>query len=436
MTELHESCPLLCPARPQSPQSVCLGHCHNSPGSALTDFSSKHLPSKLHGLNFLTTDDRHESGRPSNGRSKKILKIKILSASGCLPARQTLSAHKVARVAASQSAVRPPTAAATRIRKVITGKTSSWLTRTKPSRKASQKSFCKAVASRKAPKFLSPNLNGPARQLFFSHNIFTSADLSRMLAHFNPTSFYASVDPQYPNRPQAEISQKSRALLLNWILLVHRKFGFKFQTFFTAVSLLDSFLSTQSVPTSQFQLLGLTALFAAVKFEEVRPPKLVKFLAITENQFSAKNVIQMEGTIMAAIGFRVSTETPCQLLELVAELERLPRAVSETALGFLVASSFDLRMNQFGGQRIVAASVALARHVLASMGSQKPHSGKFPELLSLASMPEEGSEALCMRYLSLIVLNLERAGMLAIRKAFPASLDIDCDGSPLLSKMH
>jgi len=143
----------------------------------------------------------------------------------------------------------------------------------------------------------------------------------------------------------------------------------------------------------------------------------------------------MEGTLLSTIGFRVSTESPAQLLELVVELNRLPRAISETALGFLVASAFDLRMNAFGGERIVAACVALAQNVSFTMNYDKNRPGKFPELLSFASVAAEGTDTTCMRYLSLIVLNLERAGMLAIRKAFPASLDIDCGDSQLLSNV-
>lgn len=435
MTELQESCPQPCLALTDCNHCRCRPACRSSPRSALTDFSPRHLPAKLQGLHFLTTDERQESLLASNGRNKKIQKVKAFSAGGPLSLRRPLQDALPGRPPALRSAVRPPATTHDLIQKGVSGKTTSWLTRTKQTRRTSQNSLCKRVPNRKAPKFLSPTFSGPARQLFFSHNIFSPSDLARMLSHFNPSAFFAPVDPEYPNQPRSEISQKSRALLLNWILLVHRKFAFKFQTFFTAVNLLDSFLSVQSVPLAKLQLLGLTALFTAVKFEEVRPPKLAKFLAITEDQFAAKDVIQMEGTLLSTIGFRVSTESPAQLLELIAELNRLPRAISETALGFLVASAFDLRMNAFGVERIVAACVSLARHVSFTMNYDKKRPGKFPELLSLASMPAEGSDATCMRYLSLIVLNLERAGMLAIRKAFPASLDIDCGDSQVLSNV-
>lgn len=283
--------------------------------------------------------------------------------------------------------------------------------------------------ARKAPRFLSPDPQGSARRLVFPTCSFNVTHLREMIRAFDPLAFYVSVDANYPGRQSSDFSQKARAVLLNWVLLVHRKFGFRFQTFFTAVLLLDSFLSRNSVPTADLQLLGLTVLFTASKFEEVKPPKLAKFLTITEKQFRQQDVIELEGRILASIDFRVSTQSPAQLLEVVVELERLPRIISETALGFLVASCFDLRMNVFGSDRIVQAAISLATKVVQSMNQREGVQGSIPRLLDLASISAEGSAAQCMRNLSLIVLNLERAGMLAIRKAFPESFERGCDDS-------
>lgn len=437
MTHLRQSSPVKLPERPDCRRPACRYGLPASPGSSLTDLSRQHLPPQLQALNFLPSGRLTEALLLSNGRSRKIVKLRALSSVSAMVARGGLPPRCPVCPRLSRTALRPqPFQMAAQIRP-SSGKTPSWLPRTRAPRRTSQLSFCKPMGVRKAPKCLSADLSGSARQLFFSPNPFSPADLSVLHAHFNPSAFYALVDAEYPNRPHTEITQKSRALVLNWILLIHRKFGFRFQTFFTAVGILDSFLSLHALPAAQLQLLGLTVLFAAVKFEEVRPPKLAKFLAIAENQFSAADVIAMEGTVLSTIGFRVSTETPGHLLELVAALDRLPKAVTDTAFGLLAASGFDLRMNAFGGTLIVAASVALAKQVVAGANAAGRQPSRLSELLGPASQQTPvppSSESTCMRYLSLIVLNLERAGMLAIRKAFPAFLAIDSSDEEQLIK--
>lgn len=144
----------------------------------------------------------------------------------------------------------------------------------------------------------------------------------------------------------------------------------------------------------------------------------------------------MEGHVLTTIEYKVSNETPAHLLELVTAIDRLPRKVSETAYGFLVASAFDLRMNAFGGNAIVQGCIQLARRVVGVSVIIGRNATRLAELLGPTSQHSNGTksiESTCERYLSLIVLNLERAGMLAIRKVFPACLALDCGDRESLS---
>ena len=42
------------------------------------------------------------------------------------------------------------------------------------------------------------------------------------------------------------------------------------------------------------QLVGVTALFIASKYEELYPPEIKDFVYITDNTYTAKQVLQME----------------------------------------------------------------------------------------------------------------------------------------------
>jgi len=71
------------------------------------------------------------------------------------------------------------------------------------------------------------------------------------------------------NHPDLNIHM--RALLLQWIIDVSTQFGFKRNTYYLCVSIIDRYLScTVSLLTSQFQLLGVTALMIAAKFEVIK----------------------------------------------------------------------------------------------------------------------------------------------------------------------
>ena len=250
---------------------------------------------------------------------------------------------------------------------------------------------------------------------------FSKFELSQFLSCFNVKSFYGKVNPEYLIEKQSKMTQKSRAFLINWMLLIHQKFCLQTQTIFTAINIFDAYCSKISVLFEQFQLLALTALFSAAKFEEVKPPKLTKFLTIAENQFSACEVINFEAEVMTEIGFKVSSDSPFQLLEIMAEFSGMSHFLLKTALGFLISSCFDLRMYYFGIEEIVESSILLAKRIDKCSRVFVDHETDFGSKFSLNFCLAGEKNSMCMKNMSLIVMNLERAGLFAIRKAFSGS---------------
>jgi hypothetical protein len=60
------------------------------------------------------------------------------------------------------------------------------------------------------------------------------------------------------------------------------KFKLMPETLFITVNLIDRFLSKYSIEKSQVQLVGVTSLLIATKYEEIYPPTLKDFIYITE----------------------------------------------------------------------------------------------------------------------------------------------------------
>lgn len=61
-------------------------------------------------------------------------------------------------------------------------------------------------------------------------------------------------------------------------------------TLFLAVSYLDRYLSTHRVMRSRLQLVGVTCLLLAAKYEEIYAPNIEEFCYITDNTYSRGDV--------------------------------------------------------------------------------------------------------------------------------------------------
>merc|ERR1712168_574817 len=77
---------------------------------------------------------------------------------------------------------------------------------------------------------------------------------------------------------QPEISKMMRAILVDWLVEVQESFELNHETFYTAVKILDSYMSKKVVQKEDLQLVGATACLIACKIDERIPPCLDDFV--------------------------------------------------------------------------------------------------------------------------------------------------------------
>ena len=85
---------------------------------------------------------------------------------------------------------------------------------------------------------------------------------------------------------QKEINDKMRAILVDWLIEVHSKFKLQKETLFLTINIIDRFLEKTIVSKSRLQLVGVTALLIASKYEEIYPPEVKDFVYITDRAYS------------------------------------------------------------------------------------------------------------------------------------------------------
>ena len=89
---------------------------------------------------------------------------------------------------------------------------------------------------------------------------------------------------------QRDINENMRVILVDWLVEVSEEYKLQAQTLQLAVSYIDRFLSEMSVQRGKLQLVGITCLFVAAKYEEIYPPALAEFVYITDNTYTNDQV--------------------------------------------------------------------------------------------------------------------------------------------------
>jgi cyclin B len=87
-------------------------------------------------------------------------------------------------------------------------------------------------------------------------------------------------------KKQKDINEKMRAILIDWLIEVHYKFKLNAETLFITVNIIDRYLSNQPVKRQYLQLVGVTAMLIASKYEDIYPPPIQDFIYITDNAYT------------------------------------------------------------------------------------------------------------------------------------------------------
>lgn len=80
-------------------------------------------------------------------------------------------------------------------------------------------------------------------------------------------------------------------------------------TLYLTVYLIDQFLSQNCIQTHKLQLLGITSMLIASKYEEYSAPSAEEFCNITAGTYAKAEVLEMEQQVLNDLGFHLSVPT-------------------------------------------------------------------------------------------------------------------------------
>ncbi|KAG2692933.1 hypothetical protein I3843_08G073800 [Carya illinoinensis] len=130
-----------------------------------------------------------------------------------------------------------------------------------------------------------------------------------LYAHYKKAESSCCVPPDYIAQ-QSDINERMRAILIDWLIEVHYKFELMDETLYLTINLIDRFLAAQPVVRRRLQLVGVTAMLLACKYEEVLVPVVEDFIVISDKAYSRKEVLEMEKLMVNTLQFNLSVPTP------------------------------------------------------------------------------------------------------------------------------
>ncbi|XP_068781999.1 G2/mitotic-specific cyclin-B1 [Struthio camelus] len=161
-----------------------------------------------------------------------------------------------------------------------------------------------------------------------------------------------------------EITGNMRAILIDWLVQVQMKFRLLQETMYMTVAIIDRFLQDNTVSKKMLQLVGVTAMFIASKYEEMYPPEIGDFAFVTDHTYTKSQIRQMEMKILRALDFGLGRPLPLHFLRRASKIAEVDLEQHTLAKYLMELSMVDYEMVHFPPSKTAAAASCLALKVL------------------------------------------------------------------------
>ncbi|GAA5982775.1 hypothetical protein JCM11641_007784 [Rhodosporidiobolus odoratus] len=171
-------------------------------------------------------------------------------------------------------------------------------------------------------------------------------------------------NPRYMDH-QTEIQWSMRTTLIDWLLQVHMRYHMLPETLWIAVNLIDRFLSNRVVSLVKFQLVGVTAMFIAAKYEEIMAPSVEEFVYMTEGGYSRDEILRGERIILQSLDFNVSSYcSPYSWVRRISKADDYDIQTRTLSKFLMEVTLLDHRFLRAKPSMIAAIGMYLARRML------------------------------------------------------------------------
>jgi hypothetical protein len=139
--------------------------------------------------------------------------------------------------------------------------------------------------------------------------------LAKMLTKQFHNRKYTHISPQHQGR-QTLIQHNQRRILVDWICELADIFKISSTTIHKSVCYLDTVLTTQNIPSNQWQLLAIMCLFLSAKNIELdqKVPSIKHVYECCKAKYSHSLIKQWENKLLAYLEWDLQVTTPIDIL--------------------------------------------------------------------------------------------------------------------------
>ena len=194
-----------------------------------------------------------------------------------------------------------------------------------------------------------------------SGNISKSTEyVNDIVSHLRKTKVETTPFQDYMTTVQKEINPSMRSILVDWLVEVADEYNLTSETLFLTLNYLDRYLGIKSVKRNQLQLVGITCMLVASKYEEIYAPQVDDFCYITDNTYTRDDLLLMERHILDALHFELTQPTARQFLKFLTS-----RCGADSDLELLAAYFIELTLLEYSFLSYCPSVVASSALVLA-----------------------------------------------------------------------
>ncbi|KAG8381884.1 hypothetical protein BUALT_Bualt05G0019200 [Buddleja alternifolia] len=173
----------------------------------------------------------------------------------------------------------------------------------------------------------------------------------------------------YMEKLQQDITWGMRAILIDWLVEVSDEYRLVPDTLYLTVNLIDRFLSKTYIEKQKLQLVGVTCMLIASKYEEICAPRVEEFCFITDNTYTKEEVVKMESRVLNLLGFQLFVPTTKKFLRRFIQAAQVSYKVPSVELEFLANYLAELTLIEYSFVKflpslIAASAIFLARWTL------------------------------------------------------------------------
>mmetsp|Transcript_36896 Transcript_36896/g.59690 ORF Transcript_36896/g.59690 Transcript_36896/m.59690 type:complete len:395 (+) Transcript_36896:91-1275(+) len=164
--------------------------------------------------------------------------------------------------------------------------------------------------------------------------------------------------------PQRDVNPTMRGILVDWLVEVAEEYRLLGETLDLSVNFIDRYLRTHQVHRGRLQLVGITCMLIAAKYEEIYAPQVDEFVYISDNTYGREEVLYMETDILNQLNWEVAAATP------KAFLKRFNKAAHADPVTAMLAQYIaELALQEYSflkylPSNIAAASLSIALQVM------------------------------------------------------------------------